>query len=121
MIVFVITFIIENMRLISFVSADRPEVFVFQKRSNASELVCHATGYFPRGLMIFWDKDGEEVLEDVDIRATLPNQDGSFQRRAILRVSSEDLKKHEYKCVVQHSSLLKDLVLPVPSRITTIL
>ncbi|XP_062873857.1 BOLA class I histocompatibility antigen, alpha chain BL3-7-like [Trichomycterus rosablanca] len=91
---------------------DRPEVSMFHKRSNSSELVCHATGYFPRGLMIFWEKDGEELLEDVEIRATVPNPDGTFQKRAVLRVSPEDQQKHRYTCVVQHSSQEKDLVLP---------
>ncbi|XP_062874418.1 BOLA class I histocompatibility antigen, alpha chain BL3-6-like [Trichomycterus rosablanca] len=93
---------------------DPPEVSVFHKRSSSSELVCHATGFFPRGLMMFWQKDGEELHEDVDDRETLPNQDGTFQKRAVLRVSPEELKEHEYTCVVQHSSLEKDLVLPVP-------
>ncbi|KAF4074702.1 hypothetical protein AMELA_G00242460 [Ameiurus melas] len=63
--------------------------------------------------MITWQKDGEDVHEDVDLRDTLPNQDGSFQKRSILTVSAEDLQKHTYTCVIQHSSLEKDMVLNV--------
>ncbi|XP_062874425.1 BOLA class I histocompatibility antigen, alpha chain BL3-7-like [Trichomycterus rosablanca] len=93
---------------------DPPEVSVFHEHLPSPEVVCHATGFFPSGLVMFWQKDGEELHEDVEIRETLPNQDGTFQKRAVLRVSPEELKEHEYTCVVQHSSLEKDLVLPVP-------
>ncbi|KAM9446964.1 BOLA class I histocompatibility antigen, alpha chain BL3-7-like isoform 2-T4 [Clarias gariepinus] len=92
-----------------------PEVSVFQKHSSPSpEVVCHATGFFPKAVMITWQKDGEDVHEDVELRETLHNQDGSFQRRSILKVPAEELQKHTYTCVVQHSSLEKELVREVP-------
>ncbi|KAM9447069.1 patr class I histocompatibility antigen, B-1 alpha chain-like [Clarias gariepinus] len=71
-------------------------------------------GFFPKAVMITWQKDGEDVHEDVELRETLPNQDGSFQRRNILNVPAEELQKHTYTCVVQHSSLEKELVREVP-------
>ncbi|KAF5889862.1 MHC class I alpha chain, partial [Clarias magur] len=93
----------------------RPAVSVFQKHSSPSpEVVCHATGFFPKALNITWQKDGEDVHEDVELRETLPNQDGSFQKRSILKVPAERLQKHTYTCVVQHSSLEKELVREVP-------
>ncbi|KAM9446989.1 BOLA class I histocompatibility antigen, alpha chain BL3-6-like [Clarias gariepinus] len=91
-----------------------PEVSVFHKQSPSPEVVCHATGYFPTPLNITWQKDGEDVHEDVELRETLPNQDGSFQKRSILKVPAEELQKHNYTCVVQHSSLEEDLVREVP-------
>ncbi|XP_053084783.1 BOLA class I histocompatibility antigen, alpha chain BL3-7 isoform X2 [Pangasianodon hypophthalmus] len=91
----------------------RPEASVFQKHSPSPEVVCHATGFFPKAVVISWQKDGEEVHEDVELRETLPNQDGSFQKRSILTVPAEELQKHTYTCVIQHSSLEKELVLPV--------
>ncbi|GAA6090147.1 H-2 class I histocompatibility antigen, L-D alpha chain-like [Tachysurus ichikawai] len=45
---------------------------------------------------------------DVELRETLPNQDGSFQKRSILKVPAEELQKHNYTCVIQHSSLEKE-------------
>ncbi|XP_053466590.1 H-2 class I histocompatibility antigen, Q9 alpha chain-like [Ictalurus furcatus] len=93
----------------------RPTASVFQKHSSP-EVVCHATGFFPKTVMITWQKDGEDVHEDKDLRETLPNQDGSFQKRIILTVSAEDLQKHTYTCVIQHSSLEKEIVLPVSER-----
>ncbi|XP_053466634.1 BOLA class I histocompatibility antigen, alpha chain BL3-7 isoform X2 [Ictalurus furcatus] len=94
----------------------RPTASVFQKHSSSPEVVCHATGFFPKTVNITWQKDGEDVHEDVELRETLPNQDGSFQKRSILTVSAEDLQKHTYTCVIQHSSLEKEIVLPVSER-----
>ncbi|XP_076855072.1 DLA class I histocompatibility antigen, A9/A9 alpha chain-like [Brachyhypopomus gauderio] len=87
---------------------DHPEVSVFQKDSSA---VCHATGFFPKAVMISWQKDGEDVNENVELRETLPNHDGTFQKKSILILSPEELKNHKYTCVVQHSGL--DIVMPL--------
>ncbi|KAM9447096.1 BOLA class I histocompatibility antigen, alpha chain BL3-7-like [Clarias gariepinus] len=95
------------------VVAIHPEVSLFHKHSPSPEVVCHATGFFPKALNTTWQKDGEDVHEDVELRETLPNQDGSFQRRSILKVPAEELQKHTYTCVVQHSSLEKELVMNV--------
>ncbi|XP_060798525.1 BOLA class I histocompatibility antigen, alpha chain BL3-7-like [Neoarius graeffei] len=91
---------------------DRPEVSVFQKHSSP-EVVCHATGFFPKSVNITWQKDGEDVYEDVELSETLPNHDGSFQERSVLKVPAEALQKHTYTCVVQHSSLEEEIVMPV--------
>uniref|UniRef100_A0A4W4F042 Ig-like domain-containing protein n=1 Tax=Electrophorus electricus TaxID=8005 RepID=A0A4W4F042_ELEEL len=80
---------------------DPPEVTLFQKDSS-SPVVCHATGFFPRELMISWKKNGEDLHENMELRETLPNQDGTFQKRSILTVSPEDLNNNKYTCVVQH-------------------
>nr|AAD08650.1 MHC class I alpha chain [Ictalurus punctatus] len=93
-----------------------PTASVFQEEESSPEVVCHATGFFPKTVMITWQKDGEDVHEDVELRETLPNQDGTFQKRSILTVSAEDLQKHTYTCVIQHSSLEKEMVLPVSER-----
>ncbi|XP_036419421.1 H-2 class I histocompatibility antigen, Q9 alpha chain-like [Colossoma macropomum] len=88
-----------------------PEAFLFQKNSS-SPVVCHATGFFPKAVMISWQKNGEDLHEDVELRETLPNQDGTFQKRSVLTVSPEELKENQYSCVVHHSSLKEELVLP---------
>ncbi|KAK3514326.1 hypothetical protein QTP70_014386 [Hemibagrus guttatus] len=95
---------------------DPPTASVIQKHSPSPEVVCHATGFFPKEVMISWRKDGEDVNEDVELRETLPNQDGSFQKRSILKVPAEELQKHTYTCVIQHSSLEEELVLPVRNK-----
>ncbi|XP_037387190.1 H-2 class I histocompatibility antigen, Q9 alpha chain-like [Pygocentrus nattereri] len=88
----------------------RPEASLFQKDSS-SPVVCHATGFFPKEVNISWQKNGEDLHEDVELSETLPNQDGTFQKRSVLTVSPEELKKNEYTCVVQHSGLEKEVVL----------
>ncbi|XP_036452665.1 H-2 class I histocompatibility antigen, Q9 alpha chain-like isoform X2 [Colossoma macropomum] len=90
-----------------------PEVDLFQKDSS-SPVVCHATGFYPREVVISWKKNGEYLHEDVELRETLPNQDGTFQKRSVLRVSPEKLDRNEFSCVIQHSSLEKEL--PVSDR-----
>ncbi|KAI4882560.1 hypothetical protein NFI96_002448, partial [Prochilodus magdalenae] len=90
----------------------RPEVSLFQKNSS-SPVVCHATGFFPKAVSITWQKNGEDLDEDVELRETLPNLDETFQRRSILTVSPEDLKENDYTCVIQHISLKKAMVLHV--------
>ncbi|KAL6466074.1 hypothetical protein MHYP_G00262070 [Metynnis hypsauchen] len=92
-----------------------PEVSLFQKDSY-SPVVCHATGFFPKAVMISWQKNGEDLHEDVELRETLPNQDGTFQKRSILTVSPEELKRNQYSCVVLHGGLEKEMVLPVTDR-----
>ncbi|KAI4873002.1 hypothetical protein NFI96_016676, partial [Prochilodus magdalenae] len=92
-----------------------PEVSLFQKNSS-SPVVCHATGFYPKPVRISWQKNGEDLDEDVDLRETLPNQDGTFQRRSILTVSPEELDKHNYTCVVQHGGLEREMVLQVSDR-----
>ncbi|KAL6466091.1 hypothetical protein MHYP_G00262240 [Metynnis hypsauchen] len=89
-----------------------PKVSLFQKDSS-SPVMCHATGFFPKAVMISWQKNGEDLHEDVELRETLPNQDGTFQKRSVLTVSPEELNKHNYTCIIQHSSLEEDVVLLV--------
>ncbi|KAI4894156.1 hypothetical protein NFI96_004513 [Prochilodus magdalenae] len=92
-----------------------PKVDLFQKDSS-SPVVCHATGFYPKAVMMVWKKNGEDLYEGVELRETLPNQDGTFQKRSILTVSPEELDKNWYSCVIEHSSLEKEMVLLVSNR-----
>ncbi|XP_076158070.1 class I histocompatibility antigen, Gogo-C*0101/C*0102 alpha chain-like [Alosa pseudoharengus] len=75
-----------------------PEVTLFEKDAS-SEVVCHSTGFYPEGVMIAWKRDGEEMQDDVAVGETLPNEDGTFQKRAVLAVSAEERKKGQYTSV----------------------
>ncbi|KAL7836193.1 hypothetical protein AOLI_G00274770 [Acnodon oligacanthus] len=66
--------------------------------------------------MISWQKNGEDLHEDVELRETLLNQDGTFQKRSVLTVSPEELNRNQYSCVVQHVGLEKEVVLQVSDR-----
>ncbi|XP_036407185.1 major histocompatibility complex class I-related gene protein-like [Megalops cyprinoides] len=86
-----------------------PEVTLLQK-DPSSPVTCHATGFYPKLITVSWQRDGEDIYEDVELGETLPNGDGEFQIRSSLRVSPEDMKMHNYTCTVQHSSLQQDVV-----------
>uniref|UniRef100_A0A3P9N7P1 Ig-like domain-containing protein n=1 Tax=Poecilia reticulata TaxID=8081 RepID=A0A3P9N7P1_POERE len=73
-------------------------------------LNCHATGFYPSRAEMFWRKDGEEIHEDVNKGEILPNNDGTFQMRVDLdlsSISSDDWMR--YECVFQLSGLKEDL------------
>ncbi|KAI4903912.1 hypothetical protein NFI96_007864 [Prochilodus magdalenae] len=96
-----------------------PEISLFQKDSS-SPVVCHATGFYPKAVMISWQMNGEDLDEGVDLRETVPNQDGTFQKRSILTVSPEELDRNQYTCVVQHAGLEKEIRLQgINSRVLT--
>ena len=78
-----------------------PEVTLFQKDSG---VVCHSTGFYPEEVVITWKKDGEDLHKDVNMGETLPNGDGTFQKRAELTVSPEERKKGHFTCEVEHRS-----------------
>ncbi|KAJ8273846.1 hypothetical protein GJAV_G00106140 [Gymnothorax javanicus] len=89
-----------------------PQVSLLQK-SLSSPVTCHVTGFYPRNVMVTWQKDGQELDEDVELEDTVPNGDGTFQTRSHLRVNPEDWKRDRYTCTVQHKSLEQDIILPV--------
>uniref|UniRef100_A0A3P9N9R8 Ig-like domain-containing protein n=1 Tax=Poecilia reticulata TaxID=8081 RepID=A0A3P9N9R8_POERE len=94
----------------SLVRTDHPSVYFLQK-SSSSQVSCHATGFYPSRAEMFWRKDGEEIHEDVNKGEILPNNDGTFQMRVDLdlsSISSDDWMR--YECVFQLSGLKEDLV-----------
>ncbi|XP_062342654.1 H-2 class I histocompatibility antigen, Q9 alpha chain-like [Osmerus eperlanus] len=86
-----------------------PSVSLLQK-SPSSPVTCHATGFYPRSVMVFWRRDGDQVYEDVEHGEVLPNEDGTFQNSVHLTVKPEDLDSGRYECVVQLSGVQEDFV-----------
>ncbi|KAL1255031.1 hypothetical protein QQF64_013092 [Cirrhinus molitorella] len=56
-----------------------PQVSMLQT-DPSSPVVCHATGFYPSGVTISWQKNGQDHDEDVDLGEIVPNEDGTFQR-----------------------------------------
>ncbi|CAL8396543.1 unnamed protein product [Gadus morhua 'NCC'] len=80
---------------------ENPRVSLLQ-RSPSSPVVCHATGFYPDRVVVFWRRDGQELHEQVDPGEVLPNHDGTFQVSVDLdltAVPQEDWGR--YECVVQ--------------------
>uniref|UniRef100_A0A8C6SH44 Ig-like domain-containing protein n=1 Tax=Neogobius melanostomus TaxID=47308 RepID=A0A8C6SH44_9GOBI len=81
----------------------------FLQKSSSSPVTCFATGFYPDRAMLFWTKDGEELLEDWgEIR---PNHDGTFQSSVSLDLSSVPTGDWgRYSCVFQLSGVKDDLI-----------
>nr|QGX75051.1 MHC class I alpha antigen [Plecoglossus altivelis] len=86
-----------------------PSMSLLQK-SPSSPVTCHATGFYPRSVMVFWRRDGDQVYEDVEHGEVLQNEDGTFQNSVHLTVKPEDLESGKYECVVQLSGVQEDFV-----------
>ncbi|KAK2812853.1 hypothetical protein Q5P01_000955 [Channa striata] len=89
---------------------DRPSVSLLQT-SPSSPVSCHATGFYPDRATMFWRRNGEELHEDVDHGEILPNQDGTFQMKVDLDISSvkpEDWTR--YDCVFQLYGVKDDII-----------
>ncbi|KAL0962362.1 hypothetical protein UPYG_G00339090 [Umbra pygmaea] len=86
-----------------------PSVSLFQK-TPSSPVTCHATGFYPSGVMVTWQKEGQELHEDVELGETLPNDDGTFQKSVHLTVKPDERKNNQYQCVVQVSGINEDFI-----------
>uniref|UniRef100_A0A667Y967 Ig-like domain-containing protein n=1 Tax=Myripristis murdjan TaxID=586833 RepID=A0A667Y967_9TELE len=89
---------------------DLPSVSLLQK-TPSSPVTCHASGFYPNKIKLFWTRDGEEVHEDVDHGEILHNHDGTFQKSVDLDLSSvkaEDWGR--YSCVFQLYGVMEDIV-----------
>ncbi|KAG7259889.1 hypothetical protein CRUP_028456 [Coryphaenoides rupestris] len=86
---------------------ERPQVYLLQ-RTPSSPVVCHATGFYPDRVMVFWTKDDQELYEHVISGEVLPNHDGTFQLSVELElVPEEDWGR--YGCVF-HLDGIEDIV-----------
>ncbi|KAI1883750.1 hypothetical protein AGOR_G00234760 [Albula goreensis] len=87
-----------------------PRVRVFQKESGEAgggEVTCLATGFYPRHIELTLLRDGHPVPDQELISGdTLPNGDGTYQKRRSLSVSAQELReRHRYTCTVRHVSV----------------
>ncbi|XP_041739744.1 major histocompatibility complex class I-related gene protein [Coregonus clupeaformis] len=86
-----------------------PSVSLLQK-TPSSPVTCHATGFYPSGVMVFWQKDGQDHHEDVKYGEILHNDDGTFQKRTHLTVTPEEWKNNNYQCVVQVAGIKEHFI-----------
>ncbi|KAA0724552.1 MHC class I polypeptide-related sequence B [Triplophysa tibetana] len=86
----------------------KPKIRLFQKdQSFGSQVSCLATGFYPRHISLSMLRDGQPVSDhEITGGDLLPNDDGTYQMRKILRISAaEQRKKHKYTCTATHLSL----------------
>ncbi|KAM9775841.1 H-2 class I histocompatibility antigen, K-Q alpha chain-like isoform 2-T2 [Syngnathus typhle] len=87
-----------------------PKVFLLQK-TPSSPVTCHATGFYPKTSSLFWRKNGQEIHKDVEMGATLPNHDGTFQTSVHLKVEVTPAAEREYECVFRLAGVSEDIVI----------
>ncbi|XP_015216910.2 zinc-alpha-2-glycoprotein-like [Lepisosteus oculatus] len=76
-------------------------VEVFQVEREPWEFCCLVTGISSSGAEVQWVVDQQGVLAEGQCREELlPNGDGSFQVRQVLRVSQQERERHSYACQV---------------------
>ncbi|KAJ8334785.1 hypothetical protein SKAU_G00404240 [Synaphobranchus kaupii] len=88
----------------------RPRIRVMLKTHpelGVQQMICLATGFYPRHINMTLLRDGQTVPEERLITGELlPNGDGTYQQRKTLSLSVEERpERHNYTCTVTHTSL----------------